>query len=139
MDHVLVARSDDPRVIKEVQVTTYHVLWELVHVFFEQPGRARARGWSHEQRPGDRVPPAEGPWPRPRSPSATTRCASPAPTPPSPVTVVRLLADDLAMVDTGAGEEEVSVALVSAAAGRHHPGARGRGDRGGDVMTAGGV
>jgi len=25
-------------VIKEVHVTTYHVLWELVHVFFEQPG-----------------------------------------------------------------------------------------------------
>ena len=24
--------------VKEVQVTTYHVLWELVHVFFEQPG-----------------------------------------------------------------------------------------------------
>ncbi|MFI9379780.1 SIS domain-containing protein [Kutzneria sp. NPDC052558] len=37
-DHVLVARSDDPRVVKEVHVTTYHVLWELVHVFFEQPG-----------------------------------------------------------------------------------------------------
>jgi len=37
-EHVLVARSDDPRVVKEVHVTTYHVLWELVHVFFEQPG-----------------------------------------------------------------------------------------------------
>jgi D-sedoheptulose 7-phosphate isomerase len=37
-DHVLVAHSDDPRVIKEVHVTTYHVLWELVHVFFEHPG-----------------------------------------------------------------------------------------------------
>jgi D-sedoheptulose 7-phosphate isomerase len=24
-------------VIKEVHVTTYHVLWELVHVFFEHP------------------------------------------------------------------------------------------------------
>jgi D-sedoheptulose 7-phosphate isomerase len=35
---VLVARSDDPRVVKEIHVTTYHVLWELVHVFFEQPG-----------------------------------------------------------------------------------------------------
>lgn len=33
------------------------------------------------------------------------------------VTVVRLLASDLAIVDTGAGEEEVSVALVTAAAG----------------------
>jgi D-sedoheptulose 7-phosphate isomerase len=37
-DHVLVARSTDPRVVKEVHVTTYHVLWELVHVFFEHPG-----------------------------------------------------------------------------------------------------
>ncbi|MEW2500289.1 SIS domain-containing protein [Amycolatopsis sp. NPDC047767] len=37
-DHVLHARSDDPRVVKEIHVTTYHVLWELVHVFFEQPG-----------------------------------------------------------------------------------------------------
>jgi D-sedoheptulose 7-phosphate isomerase len=38
VDHVLVARSDDARVVKEVHVTTYHILWELVHVFFEQPG-----------------------------------------------------------------------------------------------------
>lgn len=38
VDHVLVAAATDPRVVKEVQVTTYHVLWELVHVFFEQPG-----------------------------------------------------------------------------------------------------
>jgi D-sedoheptulose 7-phosphate isomerase len=38
VDHVLLARSADPCVVKEVQVTTYHLLWELVHVFFEQPG-----------------------------------------------------------------------------------------------------
>jgi D-sedoheptulose 7-phosphate isomerase len=38
IDHVLRADSNDPRVIKEVHVTTYHILWELVHVFFEQPG-----------------------------------------------------------------------------------------------------
>ena len=37
-DHVLTARADDPRVVKEVHVTTYHILWELVHVFLEQPG-----------------------------------------------------------------------------------------------------
>jgi D-sedoheptulose 7-phosphate isomerase len=37
-DHVLVANSSDPRVVKEMHVTMYHVLWELVHVFFEQPG-----------------------------------------------------------------------------------------------------
>jgi D-sedoheptulose 7-phosphate isomerase len=37
-DHVIVVRSWDPRVVKEVHVTAYHVLWELVHVFLEQPG-----------------------------------------------------------------------------------------------------
>jgi D-sedoheptulose 7-phosphate isomerase len=36
-DHVIVARSTDPQVVKEVHVTTYHILWELVHVFFEHP------------------------------------------------------------------------------------------------------
>jgi D-sedoheptulose 7-phosphate isomerase len=30
--------SEDPRIVQEVQETTYHVLWELVHVFFEHPG-----------------------------------------------------------------------------------------------------
>ena len=38
VDHLLAAASADPRVVKELQVTAYHVLWELVHVFFEQPG-----------------------------------------------------------------------------------------------------
>jgi D-sedoheptulose 7-phosphate isomerase len=38
VDHVLRAGSADPRVIKEVHVTMYHLLWELVHVFLEQPG-----------------------------------------------------------------------------------------------------
>src|SRR5262249_27773942 len=28
VDHLLPAGSDDPRIVKEVQVTTYHVLWE---------------------------------------------------------------------------------------------------------------
>jgi D-sedoheptulose 7-phosphate isomerase len=37
-DHLLTAASGDPCVVKEMQVTTYHILWELVHVFFEQPG-----------------------------------------------------------------------------------------------------
>jgi D-sedoheptulose 7-phosphate isomerase len=36
--HALIAHSADPEVVKEVHVTMYHVLWELVHVFFEQPG-----------------------------------------------------------------------------------------------------
>jgi D-sedoheptulose 7-phosphate isomerase len=38
VDHLLRAGSSDPRVIKEVHVTVYHLLWELVHVFLEQPG-----------------------------------------------------------------------------------------------------
>ncbi|SFK18246.1 D-sedoheptulose 7-phosphate isomerase [Streptosporangium canum] len=37
-DHVLTVASDDPAVVKEIHVTAYHVLWELVHVFYEQPG-----------------------------------------------------------------------------------------------------
>ncbi|GAA3071782.1 D-sedoheptulose-7-phosphate isomerase [Streptosporangium carneum] len=37
-DHILVADSDDPAVVKEIHVTMYHVVWELVHVLFEQPG-----------------------------------------------------------------------------------------------------
>jgi D-sedoheptulose 7-phosphate isomerase len=38
VDHLIATTATDPRVVKEVQVTAYHVLWELVHVFFEQPG-----------------------------------------------------------------------------------------------------
>ena len=41
-DHVLVARSTDPQVIKEVHVTIYHILWELTHVFLEQPSALAA-------------------------------------------------------------------------------------------------
>jgi D-sedoheptulose 7-phosphate isomerase len=32
-DHVLPARSDDPLVAREIHITMYHLLWELVHVF----------------------------------------------------------------------------------------------------------
>ena len=37
-DFAFVVASDDPFVVQEVQETAYHVLWELVHVFFEHPG-----------------------------------------------------------------------------------------------------
>jgi D-sedoheptulose 7-phosphate isomerase len=37
-DYVLTAGTGDARIAKEMLVTTYHLLWELVHVFFEQPG-----------------------------------------------------------------------------------------------------
>ncbi|WP_019819108.1 D-sedoheptulose-7-phosphate isomerase [Saccharomonospora saliphila] len=46
VDHVLRADSHDPRVIKEVHVTTYHILWELVHVFFDHPGALTAEAAS---------------------------------------------------------------------------------------------
>ena len=38
VDYLLTAATSDPCVVKEVHVTMYHILWELVHVFFEQPG-----------------------------------------------------------------------------------------------------
>ncbi|RAY15685.1 phosphoheptose isomerase [Actinomadura craniellae] len=41
-DHALVVDSADPRVVKEIVVTAYHLLWELVHVFLERPGRLAA-------------------------------------------------------------------------------------------------
>jgi D-sedoheptulose 7-phosphate isomerase len=34
-DHVLIARATQPAVVKELHVTMYHLLWELVHVFLE--------------------------------------------------------------------------------------------------------
>lgn len=37
VDHLLPARTGDPLIARELHVTTYHVLWELVHVFLEQP------------------------------------------------------------------------------------------------------
>jgi D-sedoheptulose 7-phosphate isomerase len=38
VDHLLLARSDDPLIAKELHATVQHLLWELVHVFLEQPG-----------------------------------------------------------------------------------------------------
>lgn len=38
VDHELIVPSSDPFIVQEVQETTYHVLWELVHVFFEHSG-----------------------------------------------------------------------------------------------------
>jgi D-sedoheptulose 7-phosphate isomerase len=38
VDHLLVIPAEEPQIVKEMQVTVYHILWELVHVFFEQPG-----------------------------------------------------------------------------------------------------
>ncbi len=38
VDHLLVAPAEKPPIVKEMQVTIYHILWELVHIFFAQPG-----------------------------------------------------------------------------------------------------
>lgn len=38
LDHVFVVPDDDPTIVQEVQETCYHVLYELVHVFFEHGG-----------------------------------------------------------------------------------------------------
>ena len=37
-EHAFAVQSDDPAIAQETQETAYHVLWELVHVFFEHPG-----------------------------------------------------------------------------------------------------
>jgi D-sedoheptulose 7-phosphate isomerase len=37
-DFCFVIPTDDPLVIQETQETLYHVLWELVHIFFEHEG-----------------------------------------------------------------------------------------------------
>lgn len=39
-EYLFVVPSADPLVVKEVQVTTYHLLWELVHVFAEWSDRS---------------------------------------------------------------------------------------------------
>jgi hydrogenase expression/formation protein HypC len=61
------------------------------------------------------------PQPAPRSPAAVPQCHDDVCITCSDdaveVTILRLLDDDLAVVDTGSGEEEVSVALVSATPG----------------------
>ncbi|WP_433226752.1 SIS domain-containing protein [Microtetraspora malaysiensis] len=111
-DHVLLARSTDPAVVKEIHVTAYHLLWELAHLFLEHPAA---------QQPAGDTQPHTQPWPvaaeqRPPACGDTcTTCADQA----TPATVVQLLHGGLALADTGTGTgtEEISVALVDAAVG----------------------
>jgi D-sedoheptulose 7-phosphate isomerase len=93
VDHAVVARSDDPQIIKEIHVTAYHVLWELVHVFLEQSET-------------EALPPA-------CTDEVCITCSDQA----VPVRIVELRDANLALVDTGSGLEEVSVALVDARVG----------------------
>ena len=37
VDFAFAVEADDPAVIQETHETLYHILWELVHVFFEHP------------------------------------------------------------------------------------------------------
>jgi D-sedoheptulose 7-phosphate isomerase len=49
-DFIFAVPNDDPFVVQEVHETLYHVLWELVHVFFEHKGLLddRPPGSSHD-------------------------------------------------------------------------------------------
>jgi D-sedoheptulose 7-phosphate isomerase len=38
IDFAFIVRADDPMVIQETHETLYHILWELVHIFFEHEG-----------------------------------------------------------------------------------------------------
>src|SRR5947209_1164630 len=38
LDFCFVVQTDDPLVIQETHETLYHILWELVHIFFEHEG-----------------------------------------------------------------------------------------------------
>jgi D-sedoheptulose 7-phosphate isomerase len=38
VDYRLAVPSDNPLIVKEVHITLYHMLWELVHVCFDHPG-----------------------------------------------------------------------------------------------------
>jgi len=89
-DHILVAEADDALLVRELHVTTYHLLWELTHVFLEQ------RSTDHCISDGHCV-----------------TCSDEA----VEVTVVELRDGDLALVDTGTALEEVSVAFVDADVG----------------------
>ncbi|MFN2388986.1 MAG: SIS domain-containing protein, partial [Actinomycetota bacterium] len=49
-EHAFTVPSEDPFIVQEVHETLYHVLWELVHVFFDHKGllEDRVRGASHD-------------------------------------------------------------------------------------------
>ena len=82
-DLEFVPASEDPFIDQELVETTYHVLWELVHVFFEHRGllceqrwsttparrASSTRSWaSDEDRPRTRCSPTSRRRPRPRRP-----------------------------------------------------------------------
>jgi D-sedoheptulose 7-phosphate isomerase len=131
-DYILTAPSHDPRIVKELHVTIYHILWELVHVFFDQPGFSDQSCFFDqpdliEERPVTRQRQSPAPSPSPAQALIEGACEPAAGCEATvcvtcsdsavPVRVLRLLGDGLALVDTEAGPEEVSVALVEAGPG----------------------
>lgn len=51
--HTFGVASDDPYIVQEVHETLYHVLWELVHVFFEHKGLLTGPGGASPGRAHD--------------------------------------------------------------------------------------
>lgn len=113
VDHAVVASSDLPCVVKELHVTTYHIMWELVHVLLEQPALPSAPSSAASPAPSSAAPRAARSAAPSTADAACVTCADAA----SPARVRRLLDGDLAVVETATGPEEVSVALVAAEPG----------------------
>jgi D-sedoheptulose 7-phosphate isomerase len=129
--HALVAGSGDPAIVKEIHVTTYHVLWELVHVFHARiaAGETDARAGLGERdgRAGSgetdtradlretdgRAGRGETDGRACEEPAGCVTCSDEA----RPARVVRTLGRGLALVDLGGVREQVSVALVDVVAG----------------------
>ena len=99
-DCVVPVGAADPVIAKEVLVTTYHLLWETTHMFLDDVHEARAAT-------------AE-----PTATCTDDRCITCGDIAVEAL-VLRLLDAGLAVVDAGAGEETVSVALVDAKVGDH--------------------
>ncbi|WP_336206937.1 HypC/HybG/HupF family hydrogenase formation chaperone [Nonomuraea sp. LPB2021202275-12-8] len=103
-DHVLAARSGDPLIAREIHITTYHLLWELAHVFLETPGTD---------------PPTPPGQPACRTDDTCLTCADTAV--PARITELRPGRLALAALDAASGgegdTEEISVALVEAQVG----------------------
>ena len=101
-DHDFVVECGDERIVQEVQETLYHVLWELVHVFFEHPGlldeSGSGAGEAGSSAPG-RLPRADG--------AACVTCGDVAVE--ADVVAVR---NGTAVIEKDGAREEVAIDLV---------------------------
>jgi len=114
-DHVLLAAPNagagDPRATRELQVTTYHLLWEIAHLHLEHAHVLTTTGASAPATPAatcgaDAADAAD-------AADTCVTCADEA----AAARVLRVTDDGMAEVDTGHGTAWVSVALVDARAG----------------------